>query len=157
METQEQAKRMNGEGSIYQDRNGYFLFSMMHEGKRLVRSLKTKDEDEATRNAVKVRNEFGGRIASGEFEPSNVKNFTVGEAIKRYLDYLNENGRASAPIVALSLGVLQRDRNFCRAARLPISPRKISRTTAPVKPPMRFRTPPSTIVSPCCARPSNWR
>jgi hypothetical protein len=134
METQEQAKRMNGEGSIYQDRNGYFLFSMMHEGKRLVRSLKTKDEDEATRNAVKVRNEFGGRIASGEFEPSNVKNFTVGEAIKRYLDYLNENGRASAPIVALSLGV-----------------------TAPVKPPMRFRTPPSTIVSPCCARPSNWR
>jgi integrase len=112
METQEQAKRMNGEGSIYQDRNGYFLFSMMHEGKRLVRSLKTKDEDEATRNAVKVRNEFGGRIASGEFEPSNVKNFTVGEAIKRYLDYLNENGRASAPIVALSLGVLQRDRNF---------------------------------------------
>ena len=66
METQEQAKRMNGEGSIYQDKNGYFLFSIMHEGKRLVRSLKTKDSKDAERNAIKVRNEFGGRIASGE-------------------------------------------------------------------------------------------
>jgi hypothetical protein len=31
------------------------------------------------------------------------------------------------------------------------------KTTAPVKSAMMFHTPPSTIVSPCCARPSSWR
>ena len=90
------------------------LLLVLHNARRQAPCaiLKTKDSKDAERNAIKVRNEFGGRIASGEFEPSNVKNFTVGEAVKRYLDYLNENGRASASIVALSLGVLQRDRNF---------------------------------------------
>jgi len=112
MTTHEPAKRMNGEGSIYQDKNGYFLFSMMHEGKRLVRSLKTKDAKEAERNAIKVRNEFGGRIASGELDASTEKNFTLGQLLADYLRSIQENGKRSAYVIEKVIGKIQRDRTF---------------------------------------------
>ena len=84
----------------------------MHEGKRLTRSLGTRDEKEARKEYLKVRNEFGGRIQSGDLEPTSVKNFTVGELLSRYVTYMVDNGRKSADCAKLIIGLIQRDATF---------------------------------------------
>ena len=108
--------RPKGEGSLYQHTDGRWMYSIMHEGKRLTKSLGTRDPDEAQREYLKVRNRFAGQIDRGELTRTGVKNFTVGEMLTRYLTYLEENGRRSAHIARLVVGLIQRDRAF-RSAR----------------------------------------
>lgn len=105
-------RRAKGEGSIYQKADGRWMYAVMHEGKRLTKSLGTRDEDEAKKAALKAAREFGGRIDRGELEPTSVKNFTVGELLARYVTYMDDNGRKSADMVRLTIGVIQRDRAF---------------------------------------------
>ena len=105
-------RNIKGKGSLYQDKNGYYLYALMHEGKRIVRSLKTKDPEEAEKNVIKVMREFGARIESGELAPPAVKNFTVGQLLQRYLEYMHDNGKKSADMVRLTIGVIERDRAF---------------------------------------------
>jgi integrase len=104
--------RTKGEGSLYQHTDGRWMYSIMQNGKRLTKSLGTRDEKEAQKEYLKVRNQFGGMIANGELEPTSVKNFTVGELLQRYLEYMRENGRKSADMVRLTIGVIERDRAF---------------------------------------------
>lgn len=109
---------MKGKGSIYPDKNGYYLYALMHEGKRIVRSLKTKDLDQAEKNAIKVMREFGARIESGELDSPAVKNFTIGHLLQRYMEYMQENGRKSADMVRMTIGVIERDRAFLPARKV---------------------------------------
>ena len=112
------ANRTKGEGSIYQHTDGRWMYSIMHQGKRLTKSLKTRDYDEALRNYQRVRNQFMGRIDRGELEPTDVNNFTIGQLLTNYLSYMQENGRKSAEMVRLTLGVIQRDHTFLPARKV---------------------------------------
>jgi hypothetical protein len=58
--------RVKGEGSLYQHTDGRWMYSIMHEGKRLTKSLGTRDEEEALREYQKVRNRFMGQIDCGD-------------------------------------------------------------------------------------------
>src|ERR1700678_1964867 len=105
--------RSKGERSIYTDtKTGIWMYSIMSEGKRLTRSLGTRDEKEARKEYLKVRNEFEGRIQRGDLEPTSVKNFTVGELLSRYVTYMVDNGRKTAEGVKLIIGVIERDATF---------------------------------------------
>ena len=84
----------------------------MENGKRLTKSLGTRDEKEAQKAYLKVRNLFGGMIASGELAEPSVKTFTVALLLSRYMDYLRENERKSADIAQMVIGVIQRDHTF---------------------------------------------
>jgi integrase len=115
------SNRAKGEGSIYQKSDtGIWMYSIMHEGKRLTKSLGTRDYDEAQAEYQKARNRFGGMIDRGEVEPSSVKNFTVGQLLQRYLEYMQENGRKSADMVCLTIGVIERDRAFLPNRRVAV-------------------------------------
>src|SRR5215469_3402749 len=114
--------RIKGEGSLYQHTDGRWMYSIMHEGKRLTKSLGTRDEQEALREYQKVRNRFMGQIDRGDLEPSSVKNFTVGELLADYLKHVRENARKSADIVELVIGKIQTAREFLPA-------RKVARLT----------------------------
>jgi integrase len=67
---------------------------------------------EAERNAVKVRNEFGGRIASGEPDAPTETNFTLGQLLADYLRSIQENGKRSAYVIEKVIGKIHRDRAF---------------------------------------------
>jgi integrase len=114
MESQtEPRNRTKGEGSLYPDtKTGIWMYSVMHEGKRLTKSLGTRDEKEARRKHIHVSRDFGGQIERGELEPTSVKTFTVGELLARYVAYMNDNGRKSANVVRLVIGVIERDAAF---------------------------------------------
>jgi integrase len=112
------ANRSKGEGSIYQHTDGRWMFSIMHEGKRLTKSLGTRDREVAMRNYQRVRNQFMGRIDRGDLDRSDVNNFTIGELLANYLAYMQENGRKSADMVRLTIGVIQRDRSFLPTRRV---------------------------------------
>jgi integrase len=103
---------MKGQGSLYTKADGRYYYSVMHQGKRLTRSLGTRDYEEAKLEALKVAGEFGGQIDRGELDPPSVKNFTVGELLDRYVTYQKDNGRKAAGIVSLMMGAIQRDPTF---------------------------------------------
>ena len=88
------------------------MYSIMHQGKRLTKSLKTRDEKEAQKNYLKVRNEFGGRIDRGDLEPTGVKNYTIENLLSDYLKDIRANGRKSANITASVLGKIQAAKEF---------------------------------------------
>jgi integrase len=114
--------RVKGEGSLYQHTDGRWMYSIMHQGKRLTKSLCTRDEEEALREYQKVRNRFLGQIDRGDLEPSSVKNFTVGELLADYLKHVRDNARKSADVVELVIGKIQTAREFLPA-------RKVARLT----------------------------
>jgi integrase len=114
----QRSNRPKGEGSIYQHTDGRWMYSIMHQGKRLTKSLKTRDYDEALRAYQRIRNQFMGRIDRGELAPTDVNNFTVGQLLTSYLSYMQENGRKSAEMVRLTIGVIQRDRTFLPTRRV---------------------------------------
>lgn len=115
--------RVKGEGSLYQHTDGRWMYSIMHEGKRLTKSLGTRDAEEALREYQKVRNRFLGQIDRGDLEPSSVKTFTVGELLADYLKHVRDNQRKSADIVELVIGKVQTGREFLPA-------RKVARLTS---------------------------
>jgi hypothetical protein len=84
----------------------------MHGGKRLTKSLGTRDEKEAQKEYLKVRNRFAGQIDRGELDPTSVKDFTIGELLTRYKAFMQENGRKSAEIAGMVLDLVQRDSLF---------------------------------------------
>jgi hypothetical protein len=112
------ANRSKGEGSIYQHTDGRWMYSIMHQGKRLTKSLKTRDYDEALRNYQRVRNQFMGRIDRGELEPSSATNFTIGELLADYLKHIRDNGKKSAYVIEKVLGKLQQGWEFVPSRRV---------------------------------------
>ena len=70
----------------------------MHNGKRLARSLKSRDETEARRNLIKIRNNLMGRIDRGELDKPTSDNFTVGELFESYLTYLRDDRKKSLKV-----------------------------------------------------------
>jgi integrase len=104
--------RPKGEGSLYQHTDGRWMYSIMHEGKRLTKSLGTRDEKEAQKEFLKVRNRFAAQIDRGELASTSVKTFTIGELLSRYIAFMRENGRKSADIVRVVLDLVQRDTMF---------------------------------------------
>ena len=116
--------RPKGEGSLYQHTDGRWMYSIMHEGRRLTKSLGTRAPEEAQREYLKVRNRFAGQIDRRELAPTIVKSFTIGEILIRYSTYPEENERKSTDIARLVVGLIQRDAHSdrsekSRASRLP--------------------------------------
>src|SRR5579862_9828415 len=111
-------RRMKGKGSIYKDKNGYYLYALMHEGERIVRSLKTKDPDEAEKNAIKVMREFGARIVSGELDTPSDKNLTIGELLTEYLEDIDIEEQKAANITRAVVGKIQKDKTFLPARKV---------------------------------------
>ncbi len=101
----ERVNRPKGEGSLYQHTDGRWMYAIMHNGKRLIKSLGTRDEDEANRNLAKVRNNFMGRIDRGELQTSDQANVRIGELIEDYIKHLRQNNHKSVQIIA---GVLRK-------------------------------------------------
>lgn len=110
--------RRKGEGSIYQHTDGRWMYSIMHQGKRLAKSLGTRDYDEAMKTYLRVRNQFAGRIDRGDLEPSGVNNFTIGELVADYIKHVNDNKKPSAYEIEMVLGKLQRGREFSPTRRV---------------------------------------
>jgi integrase len=110
--TTEQINRPKGEGSIYQKSDGRWMFTIMHNGKRLNKSLGTRDEAEARKNMVKVRNNFGGRIDRGELEPTTPATVTLDEILDDYLKHIKANSQKSAHIIEGVLGRVRRAKEF---------------------------------------------
>jgi integrase len=99
MENMERTNRPKGEGSLYQHTDGRWMYSIMHQGKRLTKSLKTRDEDEARKKLAKVRNNFMGRIDRGDLESSTAANVKLGELLDEYLKHIKQNRYKSASVV----------------------------------------------------------
>ncbi|HEY4359422.1 MAG TPA: tyrosine-type recombinase/integrase [Bryobacteraceae bacterium] len=111
--TNEAKNRAKGEGSIYQKSDtGVWMFSIMHNGKRLTRSLKTTDEQEALKNLKKVRNNFLGRIDRGELEPSTEANVTLDELLTDYTRHVKQNSHKSARIIELVINKVRKAKEF---------------------------------------------
>ena len=104
--------RPKGEGSIYQHTDGRWMYSIMHQGKRLTKSLGTRDQDEAKRSLAKVRNNFMGRIDRGELEPSTVANVMLDEILDEYLRHIKAGGHKSAGIIEGVLGKVRKAKEF---------------------------------------------
>ncbi len=97
--TTEQKNRPKGDGSLYQKKDtGVWMYSVMQAGKRLTKSLKTRDEDEAQKEYQTVRNNFLGRIDRGELEPPTVTNCTLQELLDDYIKHLSDNRKPSAVV-----------------------------------------------------------
>lgn len=107
-----------GEGSFYQKSDGTWMYSIMHNGHRLTRSLKSKDEAEARKNLKKVRNHLGGRIDSGELDKPTSDNFTIGQLFESYRAYLRDNGRKSASVAGYVLGKLEEAGEFPKGRKV---------------------------------------
>ena len=107
-----------GEGSLYQKADGRWMYAVVSNGKRLSRALGTRDYEDAKKAALHVAREFGGKIENGELDPPSVKNFTISELLQRYLKYMQENGRKSAEMVRLTIGVIERDASFLPARKV---------------------------------------
>lgn len=103
--------RKKGSGSVYQKTDGTWMYSIMENERRLTKSLGRGEEPDSER-LKHARNLFGGMIESGEMEPVSAKSFTLGLMLSRYLEYMVENGRKSADMVRLTIGVIQRDKAF---------------------------------------------
>jgi len=88
------------------------MFSIMHQGKRLTKSLGTRDYDEAMRKYQRVRNQFMGRIDRGDLDRAGVNNFTIGELLADYLKHVQDNGKKSVYIIGTVIGKLQEGREF---------------------------------------------
>lgn len=105
--TEQTPAERKGEGSIYQKSNGCWMYSIMHNGRRLTRSLKTTDEEQALKNVIKVRNNFAGRIDRGELESSTAANVILEELFDDYLKDMEQNGRKSLSMVRYVIGKLR--------------------------------------------------
>jgi integrase len=101
--------RLKGDGSIYQKADGRWYYSIMHRGKRLTKSLRTRDASEALKNLVQVRNNLGGRIDRGEFEPTNV---TLEGLLDAYVKHVKQNGHKSASIIESVINKIRAAREF---------------------------------------------
>jgi integrase len=101
----ERINRLKGEGSLYRHTDGRWLYAIMHNGKRLIKSLGTRDEDEAKRNLAKVRNNFMGRIDRGELKTSDQANVKIRELVDDYIKHVKQNSHKSAGIIE---GVLKK-------------------------------------------------
>lgn len=104
--------RPKGDGSLYQKADGRWYYSIMHNGKRRTKSLKTRDEEEALRNYQKVRNNFLGAIDRGEFEPSTKENIRIEEIVADYIKEIKLNGHKSASIAEKVLNKLLKAPEF---------------------------------------------
>ncbi|MGD1097308.1 MAG: tyrosine-type recombinase/integrase [Bryobacteraceae bacterium] len=96
--TETRTYRPKGDGSLYQKADGRWYYSIMHKGKRRSKSLGTRDEEEATRNYQKVRNNLMGAIDRGEFEPTTKENVRLAEIVADYINELKTHRRKSASI-----------------------------------------------------------
>ena len=112
--TQEQNRinRQKGEGSIYRHTDGRWMYSVMFKGKRLTKSLGTRDEVEALRNYKRVRNNFAGRIDRGELEPSTVANVTLQDILDSYLKHIQKKRPKSAYVIETVLRKVGRAPEF---------------------------------------------
>lgn len=88
------------------------MYSVMHKGKRLTKSLGTRDEDEAKKKLAKVRNNFMGRIDRGDLEPSDAAKVTLDEILDEYLRHIKDNRHKSAHIIKGVLGKVRKAREF---------------------------------------------
>ncbi len=102
---QKRVNRPKGEGSVYRHTDGRWMFAIMHQGKRLIKSLGTHDEEEAMRNLAKVRNNFMGRIDRGELQTSDQATAKLHELIDDYIKHVKQNSHKSASIIE---GVLKK-------------------------------------------------
>jgi integrase len=110
-------RRRKGEGSLFRSTKGIWQYSIMHNGKRQTRSLRTRDEVEARREYLKVRRNFDARIERGEFEPTTAQNVMLDEVLEDYLTYMRQNGRKSTDVVTTVVGKIRRAREFGNGER----------------------------------------
>jgi integrase len=116
--TETRTYRPKGEGSIYKKSNGAWMYSIMHEGKRLTRSLKATDEETARRNLIKVRNNLMGRIDRGECDKPSSENFTIKELFESYLSHLRDNRKKSLKVNEYVINKIQTAREFLPARKV---------------------------------------
>jgi integrase len=109
---QERVNRPKGEGSIYRHTDGRWMYSIMHNGKRLSKSLGTRDEEEALKNYQKVRNNFMGRIDRGELEPSTAANVMLDEILDDYITHVKQNNHKSASIIESVINRVRKAKEF---------------------------------------------
>jgi integrase len=112
MATPKRSNRPKGEGSIYQHTDGRWMYSVMHAGKRLTKSLGTRDEEEAKKAMAKVRNNFLGRIDRGDLEPSTSASVKLDEILDEYLAHIRANRHKSARIIEGVLGKVRKATEF---------------------------------------------
>src|SRR5438270_8767125 len=87
-------RNTKGEGSIFQRGDGYWYFQLVHEGQKYVKSLATKNERQAKKNAVAKKREIIGKIERQEDTPRTTDNVTVGDICELYLDWVKRNRKA---------------------------------------------------------------
>lgn len=101
-----------GEGSLYQKTNGIWMYSIMHGGKRLTKSLRTRDEKEANRLYLQHKRNFAGKIERGELDPATVTNATVERIFADYLRQAELDGLKSLYVIQKVVGKIQQGRDF---------------------------------------------
>ena len=96
-------RHAKGDGSLFQRADGRWYFQMRHNGKRLSKSLGTKDRAEAEKKFRKIRLDFSARIQRGELETSAESNVTVKELLDQYLNWLHKNRPKSVKVMEYSI------------------------------------------------------
>src|ERR1017187_10509056 len=73
-QVEDRSRNAKGDGSLFQRADGRWYYQMRHNGKRLSKSLATKDKAEAEKKFRKIRLDFSARIQRGELETSAESN-----------------------------------------------------------------------------------
>jgi len=84
--------RDKGTGSVFQQKDGRWQYCLMHNGKRLTRSLgRDLTEKQLKAATEKARNYFSGQIALGMAEKSTPATATLDEIVADYLEFSKAN------------------------------------------------------------------
>ena len=102
-QAKDRGRNAKGDGSLFQRADGRWYYQMRHNGKRLSKSLGTKDKAEAEKKFRKIRLDFSARIQRGELETSTASNVTVKELLDQYLNWLHKNRPKSVKVMEYSI------------------------------------------------------
>ena len=94
-EPKKAVRNTKGEGSIFQRKDGYWYFQLVHDGQKFVTSLHTKRARQARTNAVIEKRKIIGKIARAEDTPRTAENVTVGDICELYIAYAKRNLKAA--------------------------------------------------------------
>jgi integrase len=100
-DTAEKAKverNTKGEGSLFQRGDGYWYFQLVHDGKKYVKSLGTKNKIEAKKKSVIEKRKIIGKIGRNEDAPRTADTVTVGDICEMYIDYAKRNLKSAKDV-----------------------------------------------------------
>ena len=95
-------RKPRGECSIFQRKDGYWVFQVRHAGNTLTQFLGTKDEQVAIKEAKAAKRKLLGELSHSVSLPGASRGVQVSQVVNDYLDHADANLK-SADIIRMVL------------------------------------------------------